>query len=139
MEKSINKSQKTLVFEDLMDACYHQHKFLRGRVNRISGSGHTIKETEMTEETMNQVVEWVEDTTNEGTYYLDGEWRGYKIIDAKKNYDVDCFASETDAKYYTLTLSEKKELSKGWRYIKEMMMQSHNFKMYEDYNKLLPM
>ena len=27
MEKSINKSQKTLVFEDLMDACYHQLNF----------------------------------------------------------------------------------------------------------------
>lgn len=72
MEKSTNKSQKTLVFEDLMDACYHQGKFWRGRVNRISGSGHTVKETKMTEETMNQVSKWVEDTTNEGTYYLDG-------------------------------------------------------------------
>ena len=41
MEKSINKSQKTLFFEDLMDACYHQ-KFLRGRVNKISGSGCAV-------------------------------------------------------------------------------------------------
>ena len=90
----------------------------------------------MTEETINKVSEWVEDGTNEGTYYLDGECRDHKTLDGTY-YDVDCFASETDAKYFPLTLPEKKELNNGWRYIKEMIMQCHNFKMYENSNKLL--
>ena len=42
-----------------------------------------------------------------------------------------------DNKYYTLTVSDKKELTNGFRYIHELVLQRQNFKMYQDYHKLI--
>ena len=44
---------------------------------------------------------------------------------------------ETEAKYYTLTVSDTAELTNGFKYIKELLLQIHNFRMYEDYYKLV--
>ena len=39
-------------------------------------------------------------------------------------------------KYYVLSVSEKKTLINGFMYIKELLLQYHNFKMYEAYKTL---
>ena len=38
--------------------------------------------------------------------------------------------------YYVLNLKDKAQLQNGFRYIKELLLQYHNFKMYQDYYKL---
>ena len=57
----------------------------------------------------------------------DGRYYKYRSIEEK----------ETETKYYTLIVGDKKEMTNGFRYIKELVLQRHNFKMYQDYFKLI--
>ena len=41
-----------------------------------------------------------------------------------------------DDKYYVLTVSESRTLVNGFRYIKEQLLQNHNFRMYKAYKAL---
>ena len=59
----------------------------------------------------------------------------YKIIDGKK-YDIKNVEKQSEIKYYTLTMTHKTDLTNGFRYIKELLMQRHNFKMHKDYKTL---
>ena len=43
---------------------------------------------------------------------------------------------EDEKKYYILNVSDSATLKNGFRYIKELLLQHHNFKMYSDYKKL---
>ena len=47
--------------------------------------------------------------------------------------------TETDVgnKYYILNITDRTDLQSGFRYIKELLLQIHNYKMYSDYNKLI--
>jgi hypothetical protein len=38
---------------------------------------------------------------------------------------------------YILNISVQKDLTNGFRYIKELLLNFHNFKMYSDYQKLI--
>ena len=38
--------------------------------------------------------------------------------------------------YHILTLKDRAQFKNGFRYIKELLLNYHNFKMYEDYHKL---
>jgi hypothetical protein len=53
---------------------------------------------------------------------------------------ADCVTESTEAevekKYYILTIKRERPLENGFRYIKELLLQVHNFKMYEAYAKL---
>ena len=54
----------------------------------------------------------------------------YKIIDIKTD------EKESEVKYYTLTTTHKQDLTNGFRYIKELLVQRHNLKMHTDYKTL---
>ena len=41
-----------------------------------------------------------------------------------------------DKKYYCITVTDKATLRNGYVYIKELLLQHHNFKMHTDYTKL---
>ena len=43
---------------------------------------------------------------------------------------------ESEKKYYCLTVTDKATLRNGYIYIKELLLQHHNFKMHTDYTKL---
>ena len=45
--------------------------------------------------------------------------------------------TELEEKYYCLTVSDRATLRNGFIYIKELLLQYHNFKMYQDYLKLV--
>ena len=45
------------------------------------------------------------------------------------------YESEAES-YYVLNLKDKAQLQNGFRYMKELLLQYHNFKMYQDYYKL---
>ena len=44
---------------------------------------------------------------------------------------------EDEKKYYILNVSDCATLNNGFRYIKELLLQHHNFKMYRDYKSLV--
>ena len=50
-------------------------------------------------------------------------------------YDED--DKELDRKYYCLTVTDRVALRNGYTYIKELLLQTHNHKVQEDYTKLL--
>ena len=50
---------------------------------------------------------------------------------------INYIKKETDKKYYCLTVSKTAELTNGYIYIKELLLQQHNFRMLNDYNKLI--
>ena len=51
-------------------------------------------------------------------------------------YDLES-DKELDRKYYCLTVTDRVALRNGYTYIKELLLQYHNHKMQEDYNKLI--
>ena len=51
-------------------------------------------------------------------------------------YDLET-DKELDRKYYCLTVTDRVALRNGYTYIKELLLQTHNHKMQEDYTKLL--
>ena len=58
--------------------------------------------------------------------------------DDEDNEDGQVFkTTETDVgnKYYILNITDRTDLENGYRYIKELLLQIHNYKMYSDYNK----
>ena len=96
LEKGTNKAQKSLVFDTLSEALYHQ-TIHGGRINKISGH--------------------------------------YEVIESDEGFES--VEKETEAKYYTLAVSDTTNLTNGFKYIKELLLQIHNFRMYEDYYKLV--
>ena len=50
-------------------------------------------------------------------------------------YDED--DKELDRKYYCLTVTDRVALRNGYTYIKELLLQTHNHKIQEDYTKLV--
>ena len=44
---------------------------------------------------------------------------------------------ELDKKFYCLTVSDRVALRNGYTYVKELLLQCHNHKMQEDYNRLI--
>ena len=56
-----------------------------------------------------------------------------EYIDLDDECDIKSNEGET---FYVLNVSDKTELVNGFRYIKELLLQYHNFKMFETYNVL---
>ena len=144
LEKGTNQSRKSLDFESLTEAVYYQN-LMGGRMNKISGfcEGEELVEMtdeyikELEEEAGNEIKEWNEYTEDWGEYRFVAYRLGHYKIKEGKYYDVINVEKETDKKYYTLTVGDKKELANGFRYIKELVLQRHNFKMYQDYYRLI--
>ena len=153
LEKGTNKSQKSLVFDTLSEALYHQNLY-GGRINKISGFYDDKVWTEMTDEYIKEleqergeemVLEFEpDDDSKNGKNVFRYTYNNvcclfdtgrYTIIDGKK-YDIKNVEKESEVKYYTLTTTHKQDLTNGFRYIKELLMQRHNFKMHKDYKTL---
>ena len=43
---------------------------------------------------------------------------------------------QTTTKYYIVSISDQRQMTNGFRYIKELLLQNHNFSMYEAFEKL---
>ena len=72
------------------------------------------------------------DSLREALYYQ--QEVGGKINEITR-YDED--DKELDKKYYCLTVTDRVALRNGYTYIKELLLQTHNHKIQEDYTKLL--
>ena len=51
------------------------------------------------------------------------------------NGETDFVEKVMDKKYYCLTVTDKATLRNGYVYVKELLLQHHNFKMHTDYAK----
>ena len=60
--------------------------------------------------------------------------------DSDTEYSDDEEAPEEDTKnkgkYYVLNVADHAVLKNGYRYIKELLLQYHNYRIYKDYNTL---
>ena len=119
LEKSKNVSQRSVIFNSLREACHYQRKY-GGRIYAVQ------EETQL--------------------IYYDREIRVYDDADADDAYDDDeeeeqahTLNEETKEgeKYYILNTSDRQTLVNGYRYIKELLLQYHNYAMYETYNILV--
>ena len=119
LEKSKNVSQRSVIFNSLKEACHYQRKY-GGRIYAVQ------EETQM--------------------IYYDREIRVYDDADADDEDDEDeeeeqayTLNEETKEgeKYYILNTSDRQTLVNGYRYIKELLLQYHNYAMYETYNILV--
>ena len=72
------------------------------------------------------------DSLREALYYQ--QEVGGKI---NKITGYDEHDKELDRKYYCLTVTDRVALRNGYTYIKELLLQTHNHKMQEDYTKLV--
>ena len=64
-------------------------------------------------------------TEDEKTYwhYKDEDYQEHKQLN-------------TNSKYYIVSKTGERKMMNGFRYIKELLLQNHNFDMYESYEKL---
>ena len=112
LEKSKSKQQKAFIFDDLSELKHYQSLY-GGNLNIINKSEVKI------EESINKLdVDIVDDDGNP------------EISDALK--DV-----KDDNEYYILNISGESTLKNGFRYIKELLLQHHNFFIHQSHEKLI--
>ena len=106
LEKGVTTAQKSVLFKDLREAQLYQHMY-GGRIN-------IIKQFEKEED----------DDDNDSDYDSDNE---------EEAPDED---TKNKGKYYVLNVADHAVLKNGYRYIKELLLQYHNYRIYKDYNTL---
>ena len=108
LEKGVTTAQKSVLFKDLREAQLYQHMY-GGRIN-------IIKQFEKEEEEY--------DDSDVDSEYSDDE---------EEAPDED---TKNKGKYYVLNVADHAVLKNGYRYIKELLLQYHNYRIYKDYNTL---
>ena len=150
LEKSYNRKSVSRMFDGIKEALYHQKKY--------GGKIYVMDEVEMEIsrewKTLNVDFDDEHDcrieNDPEGDTYLVNKLNGdkidkiyeYKIEDDKIHYVKDDDPNRgievisKKNKYYIVSTSGERKLMDGFRYIKELLLQNHNFHMYDSYEKL---
>ena len=142
LEKSFNRKTVSRMFDGIKEALHHQKKY--------GGKIYVMDEVEM-----EKYWEWRELDDNWTIGFEDGEphfqhkYGGisyshfdYKIEDGKTywHYKDEDYQKHkqinTNSKYYIVSKTGERKMTNGFRYIKELLLQNHNFDMYESYEKL---
>ena len=130
LEKSHNKGQKSRMFDTLAEVCHYQAVY-GGRVYAIDGIIKDYSYTPLTEE-REKVKVWNFEDGWVG--FEDGVYHQFVVIDSVVHIQRDAEIDET--KYYVLNVSDERCLSNGFRMIKELLLQDHNYRVYEAYETL---
>ena len=130
LEKSHNKGQKSRMFDTLTEVCHYQAVY-GGRVYAIDGIIKDYSYTPLTEE-REKVKVWNFEDGWVG--FEDGVYQRFVVIDGVVHIQRDAERDET--KYYVLNVSDERCLSNGFRYMKELLLQDHNYRVYEAYETL---
>ena len=134
LEKGQNKVDKSKIFDTLDETLHYQKKY-GGRIFSLDhylleGNDPKLPLPKLIDDDDSDDEEDADDTEEEEERekkYIEG-WE----MDSYEQYNV---ASKT-SKYYILNVSDSRTLTNGFRYIKEMLLQYHNFAMYDAYRKL---
>ena len=118
LEKSHNKGQKSRMFDTLTEVCHYQAVY-GGRVYAIDGVIKDYNYTPLTEE-REKVKAWNFEDGWVG--FEDGVYQRFVAIDGVVHIQRDAEKDET--KYYVLNVSDERCLSNGFRYIKELLLQT---------------
>ena len=108
LEKSSNTAKKSIAFSKMVDAFYYQEKY--------GGSKNIITEIE-----------------------YDKSIAGYTIVfDSDEEEKVKIYEQGIvgEENHYVLNISDTTILMNGYKFIKELILQHHNFDMNEAYEKL---
>ena len=110
LEKGGATAHQSILFKSIDEAVHYQTE-CGGKINKLS---HIISEyPEM-------ITEYDDEGGATTTYY---------------GFDEDEW--DVKASYYILNLKDKAVLRNGYRYIKELLLQHHNFKMNQDFKTLI--
>ena len=118
LEKQTNTAKKSVVFSKTVDAFYYQEKY--------SGDINIITETKWDGE--------VYDDDDEDCL-IEFDDRGNVI--EPENDEKELAKIVDECKHYVLNISDTKTLMNGYRFIKELILQHHNFDMNEAYETLM--
>ena len=151
LEKSFNRKTVSRMFDGIKEALHHQKKY--------GGKIYVMDEEEMEISREWKTINIFYDDKHEfriehdpeGNAYLVNKHSNdnfmhkiydYKIEDDKIHYviedvlDRDIKVIGKKNKYYIVSKAGERKMTNGFRYIKELLLQNHNFDMYESYEKL---
>ena len=117
LEKQTNKAKKSIVFSKMVDAFYYQEKY--------GGDISIITETKWDGEV----------NDNDEDCLLEFDDKGNAI--EPESDEKECAKIVDECKHYVLNISDTKTLLNGYRYVKELILQHHNFDMNEAYETLM--
>ena len=121
LEKSQNTKTKSVVFNSTKEAKHFQVKY--------GGTLSIMQEYEIKEE---EVHTNYKSDLDEGVNFTDD---GDDPEDTKVVYGKVFKPTRTGKEYTVLTVSDTKAFRNGFRYIKEFLMQNHNYFVYQSYEK----
>ena len=119
LEKQTNKAKKSIVFSKMVDAFYYQEKF-GGDINII------------TETQWDRYFDYDDDDC-----LLEMDDKGNVIENIYNDNGNDIPEKIEECKHYVLSISDTKTLRNGYKYVKELILQHHNFDMNEAYETLM--
>ena len=117
LEKQTNKAKKSIVFSKMVDAFYYQEKY--------GGDISIITETKWDGEV----------NDNDDDCLLEFDDKGNAI--EPESDEKECAKIVDECKHYVLNISDTKTLMNGYKYVKELILQHHNFDMNEAYETLM--
>ena len=134
LEKGQNKANRSKIF-DTLDETLHYQKQYGGQIFSLD---HYLLEGDDPMLPPPKVEHYDDDDDEVDDDDDDEEVKEIKPkiyiagVGTVQEYNV----AEKTSKYYILNVSDSRTLTNGYRYIKEMLLQYHNFAMYDAYRKL---
>ena len=116
LEKQTNTAKKSVVFSKMVDAFYYQEKY--------GGDINIITETK-----------WDGEVDDDEDCLIEFDDKGNVI--EPENDEKELAKIVDECKHYVLNISDTKTLMNGYRFIKELILQHHNFDMNEAYETLM--
>ena len=127
LEKQTNTAKKSIVFSKMVDAFYYQETY-GGDINII------------TETTYDRYFnDGYDDDDDDDDMLIEKDDKGNVIenIENEVDNDIPKKIDECQCKHYVLNISDTKTAMNGYRFIKELILQHHNFDMNEAYDTLM--
>ena len=144
LEKGQNKASKSKIF-DTLDETLHYQKQYGGQIFSLDhflleGDDPMLPQVEYDDDDdddddddeQEEEQEEEEEEEEEEVKEIKPKIHMKTLRGTIKEYNV----AEITSKYYILNVSDSRTLTNGYRYIKEMLLQYHNFAMYDAYRKL---
>ena len=153
LEKGVTTAQRSVLFKDLREAQLYQHMY-GGRINIIKqfekeedydNANDSDDDDDIDSEySLEEDDEDEEEEEGELVFFRKEKTLKYKSGQQNDNSDNNALLSrcatsqdtKNKGKYYVQNVEDRAVLKNGYRYIKELLLQYHNYRIYKDYNTL---